>query len=140
RRALALTAGADLALAPGDQLPDEVARRTGGIGADLALEASGNSEALDQAIRCLAFQGTVVVSSWYGTKPVSLMLGAAFHRRRLRIVSSQVSNIDASLQPRWTSARRLALARDLLCDLELRALISHHIPFQRAADAYRVVD
>ena len=45
-----------------------------------------------------------VVCSWYGTKPVQLTLGGAFHRRRLRIVSSQVSTIDAALQPRWTHA------------------------------------
>ena len=129
RRDLALSVGADAAT-----------EAASGQDYDLAIESSGHPAALDQALERVAFGGTVVVSSWYGTKPVSLTLGGAFHRRRLRIVSSQVSNIDASLQPRWSNARRLALARDLLCDLELRALISHQIPFERAADAYRVVD
>ena len=77
---------------------------TDGAGVDLAIEASGNPAALNQALDAVAFGGTIVVCSWYGTKPVPLMLGGAFHRRRLRIVSSQVSTIDAALQPRWTHA------------------------------------
>ena len=107
---------------------------------DLAIEASGNAHALDQALGSVAFGATVVVCSWYGTKPVPLLLGGPFHRRRLRIVSSQVSTIDAALQPRWNYARRLALACDFLPRLQLEPLISHRIPFEHAAEAYRLVD
>jgi 2-desacetyl-2-hydroxyethyl bacteriochlorophyllide A dehydrogenase len=107
---------------------------------DLAVEASGSPSALDAALASVAFGGTIVVCSWYGTKPVSLSLGGAFHRRRLRIISSQVSTIDAALQPRWSRERRLSVARDLLTQLELGALISHRIPVERAAEAYRLVD
>ena len=42
--------------------------------------------------------------SWYGTKEVTLPLGAEFHRRRLRIRSTQVSTIAAALAGRWTVA------------------------------------
>ncbi|HEX9014727.1 MAG TPA: zinc-binding dehydrogenase, partial [Chloroflexota bacterium] len=75
RRALSKGVGADEALAPDAGLPDEIKRLCGGSGADLAIEASGNSEALQQAIDSVAFQGTVVVCSWYGSKPATLMLG-----------------------------------------------------------------
>jgi threonine dehydrogenase-like Zn-dependent dehydrogenase len=88
----------------------------------------------------VVFGGTIVVCSWYGTKPVPLLLGGPFHRRRLRIVSSQVGSIDAALQPRWTFARRLAVACELLPTLQLESLISHRIPFSQAAEAYRLVD
>ncbi|HEY2592600.1 MAG TPA: zinc-binding alcohol dehydrogenase [Chloroflexota bacterium] len=132
RRQLARQVGADAAYAPGESLS--------GKDFDIAIEASGNAAALDQALTSVAFGGTVVVCSWYGTKPVPLLLGGAFHRRRLRIVSSQVGTIDAALQPRWTYARRLAVARDLLPQLQLEPLISHRIPFARAAEAYRLVD
>ena len=81
-----------------------------------------------------------MASSWFGTKSAPLALGGAFHRRRVRIVSSQVSTIDGALQPRWTYARRLALACELLPRLELRQLISHELPLERAADAYELVD
>ena len=106
----------------------------------MAIEASGNSAALGQAIDSLAFGGTLVVCSWYGTKPVSVPLGGAFHRRRLRIVSSQVSTLDAGLQPRWTHERRLHTARELLPGLDLLPLVSHRFPFERAAEAYALID
>jgi 2-desacetyl-2-hydroxyethyl bacteriochlorophyllide A dehydrogenase len=132
RRQLALHLGADAALSPDDD--------TAGQDFDLAIEASGNINALDQALASVAFGGTVVVSSWYGTKRVPLLLGGPFHRRRLRILSSQVGTIDSALQPRWSSQRRMALVRELLPRLELEPLISHRIPFEEAASAYRLVD
>jgi threonine dehydrogenase-like Zn-dependent dehydrogenase len=132
RRDLALRVGADEALASGSVLD--------GAEFDLAIEASGHPAALDEALRSVAFGGAVTVCSWYGTKPVSVTLGGAFHRRRLRIVSSQVSTIDASLQPRWSRQRRLDLARDFLSELELTSLISHRFPIENAADAYALLD
>lgn len=107
--------------------------------ADVVIEASGNPAALNQAVRCVAFGGTLIACSWYGTKPVSLDLGEAFHRRRVRIVSSQVSTIDPSLTGRWSRERRLALARDLLAELELDALITHRFPLDAASQAYDLV-
>src|SRR5712691_7711549 len=140
RRELACQLGADVALAPQDVLAGNIHGLSDEHGVDLAIEASGNAAALDQALGSVAFGGTVVVCSWYGTKPVPLTLGGAFHRRRLRIVSSQVSTIDAALQPRWTHARRLALARDLLPHLELKPLISQRFPIEDAAEAFALVD
>src|SRR5712691_13115864 len=140
RRELACQLGADVALAPEDVAAGNIHGLSGEHGVDLAIEASGNVAALDQALGSVAFGGTVVVCSWYGTKPVPLTLGGAFHRRRLRIVSSQVSTIDAALQPRWTHARRLALARDLLPRLELKPLISQRFPIEQAAEAFALVD
>jgi 2-desacetyl-2-hydroxyethyl bacteriochlorophyllide A dehydrogenase len=140
RRELALRIGAHVALAPDDDVPARLRELTGGTGADLAIEVSGNGAALDQAIATVAFQGTVVVCSWYGTKPVSLVLGDHFHRGRVRLVSSQVGHIDPALQPRWDYARRLALARDLLAELQLAPLITHRIPFSQAVGAYALVD
>jgi 2-desacetyl-2-hydroxyethyl bacteriochlorophyllide A dehydrogenase len=132
RRQLALRFGADAAVSPDHE--------TAGKDFDLAIEASGNVNALDQALASVAFGGTVVVSSWYGTKRVPLLLGGPFHRRRLRIVSSQVGTIDAALQPRWSIQRRMALVLELIPRLQLEPLISHHIPFEDAASAYRLID
>jgi len=108
--------------------------------ADIAIEVSGNPAALDQAIRCVAFGGTVVACSWYGAKPVNLDLGGAFHRGRVRIVSSQVSTIDPALTGRWSRERRLDLARDLLGELQLEALITHRFPLEAAQQAYDLID
>jgi 2-desacetyl-2-hydroxyethyl bacteriochlorophyllide A dehydrogenase len=132
RRELALSFGADAALQDG--------RAADGQDFDVAIEASGSPDALDAALRSVAFGATVVVSSWYGTKPVPVLLGGPFHRGRLRIVSTQVGTIDSALQPRWTRERRMVLACDLLPRLQLEPLISHRIPFENAAHAYRLVD
>ncbi len=140
RRELACRMGADVALAPEDVAAGNIHGLSDEHGVDLAIEASGNAAALDQALASVTFGGTVVVCSWYGTKPVPLTLGGAFHRRRLRILSSQVSTIDAALQPRWTFQRRLALACNLLPQLELTALISHRFPVEHAAEAFALVD
>jgi len=139
RRALAEHLGADLALTPTDDLAGQIHDFTDGVGADVVVESSGYPGALNQAIDAVAFGGSVVVSSWYGREPVALDLGGAFHRRRIHLISSQVSSIDPVLQPRWTPARRLALARDLLSSLTLGPLITQRIPFSCAAEAYTLI-
>jgi 2-desacetyl-2-hydroxyethyl bacteriochlorophyllide A dehydrogenase len=140
RRRLARELGADEALPPEEATPAAVRALTGGIGADLAIEASGNPAALAAAVESVGQEGTVVVPSWYGTKPVCLPLGGSFHRGRVRIVSSQVGALDPALAPRWDRARRQALAIDMLARLQLDPLITHRIPFARAADAYALID
>ena len=124
---------------PGE-LEDEVRERTGGRGADVVVEASGNPEALAASLRLLAHEGTALVVSWYGTKPASLPLGAEFHRRRLQIRSTQVSTIAAALSARWDRERRRETARTLLTELPVAVLATHEFPFERAADAYAAID
>jgi 2-desacetyl-2-hydroxyethyl bacteriochlorophyllide A dehydrogenase len=139
RRRLALAAGADGAFAPGG-LTDRVMEITGGRGADFAVETSGSGAALQSAIDCVATEGTVVVASWYGTKPVTLALGGHFHRGRVRLRSSQVGRVDPALAPRWDRVRQMDTVLGLLGRLKLRELISHRIPFEEAPKAYTLLD
>jgi threonine dehydrogenase-like Zn-dependent dehydrogenase len=140
RRQASLAAGADVALPVDAHLVDRVREVTGGRGADIAVEASGSPAALQGCIDAAAFGGTVVVASWYGTRDATLALGGAFHRRRLRIVSSQVSTLDAALAPRWDRGRRTALVTELIQELPLAPLVTHRFPFREAAAAYRLLD
>jgi 2-desacetyl-2-hydroxyethyl bacteriochlorophyllide A dehydrogenase len=140
RRAVATRLGADRVLAPGDGLAADVRAWTGGRGADLAVEVSGAPAALEPAIEAVADEGTVVVASWYGAKPVPLQLGGHFHRGRVRLRSSQVGHLDPALAPRWDYARRLEVAQGLLAALPLDALISHRVPFAQACDAFAMLD
>ncbi len=140
RRERALGSGAGAAFSPDGDLAGRIRDLTSGRGADVAIEVSGAPAALQQAIDCVTTQGTVVVASWYGTKPVSLSLGGGFHRGRVRVISSQVGMIDPALAPRWSYARRRDLAVSLMADLPLAGLITHRIPFSRAAEAYKLVD
>src|SRR5215210_5006447 len=139
RRRLALAAGADGAFEPA-RLNARITEITGGRGADVAIEASGSGAALQGAIDAVATEGTVVVASWYGTKPVTLSLGGHFHRGRVRLSSSQVGGMNPDLGPRWDHARRTETVLGLLPRLRLKELISHRFPFGRAPDAYRLVD
>lgn len=140
RRDAAVRAGADHALRPGDGLMPQVLELTGGRGVDVAVEASGSPAALQSCVDSAAFGGTVVVASWYGNREVKLALGGAFHRRRLRLVSSQVSTLDPTLSPRWNRERRTDLVRTLLTELALEDLISHRLPFRAAASAYELLE
>jgi len=80
------------------------------------------------------------VASWYGTKPVTLALGGHFHRGRVRLRSSQVGRSNPELAPRWDRARRMDTVLSLLGRLELGQLITHRIPFERASEAYTLLD
>jgi 2-desacetyl-2-hydroxyethyl bacteriochlorophyllide A dehydrogenase len=140
RRAASAAAGADHALGVDDDLVEAVLELTDRRGVDVAVEVSGSPAALQACIDAAAFAGTVVVASWYGTRDVSLGLGGRFHRRRLRVVSSQVSTLDPALTPRWDRARRTALVCALLEELPLQDLITHRFPLGRAAEAYELLD
>ncbi len=120
--------------------PGELGAGLGGGGVPLVVEVSGNPAALESALPLLAHEGTVLVGSWYGTKPVTLPLGRHFHRRRLTIRSTQVSTIPARLGSRWTIERRRDAAAALLAELPLKKLATHEFPFERAADAFAALD
>jgi threonine dehydrogenase-like Zn-dependent dehydrogenase len=98
-------------------------------GLDLAIELSGNAQALNQAIRLTGFDGRVIVGSWYGRGLQALELGSHFHRRRIRLVSSQVSTIDPRLSGRWTRERRIGLVWEAIARLAPEQLITHTVSF-----------
>jgi 2-desacetyl-2-hydroxyethyl bacteriochlorophyllide A dehydrogenase len=137
RRAIAAAAGLD-ASAPHEAAELIATRAPAGL--PLVVEASGRPEVLRDALPFLAHEGEALVVSWYGTKDVRLPLGAAFHRRRLRIRSSQVSSIPAALAGTWSRDRRRAVARELLRELPLAALATHSYPFEQAGEAFAAVD
>jgi 2-desacetyl-2-hydroxyethyl bacteriochlorophyllide A dehydrogenase len=123
-----------------EELPGRVREASGGRGATLLVEATGNPAALVDGLPLLAHEGTALVCSWYGTKTVPLPLGAEFHRRRLTLRSSQVSSIPSELAGRWDRRRRLEAARRLLSELPLAALATHDFDFERAPEAYAAID
>ena len=139
RRGLALAAGADDAFGP-EVLDGRVMEATLGRGADVAVETSGSVAALQAAIDAVAPEGTVVVASWYGTKPVALYLGERFHRGRVKLRSSQVGRLNPEMGPRWDSSRRMRTVLALLGRLDLGELITHRLPFHRAPEAYQLLD
>jgi threonine dehydrogenase-like Zn-dependent dehydrogenase len=130
RRAIASSLGVTAA-APEELVKEEV---------PLVIDASGNPDAPAMALNMLAHEGTLLIASWFGTKPVVLPLGGAFHRRRLMIRSTQVSTVPARLSGTWTRSRRRREAVELLSELPLAQLCTDVFDFGQAAEAFRAVD
>lgn len=103
---------------------------------DLVVHASASEAGLALALSIAGENATVLEASWHGEGDVSVPLGGAFHSRRLRLISSQVGQIPAERAARWTYARRMAKALDLLCDARLDALISGETAFTHLPDLY----
>ena len=109
-------------------------------GADLSFELSGAPQALNDAISATRFSGRVVIGSWYGNKPVSLELGGAFHRSRIRLISSQVSSLAPELTGRWDKRRRFDLAWAALQSIQPEKWITQRFLQAKAAEAYQLLD
>ena len=102
---------------------------------DVVFHASGTSQGLATALALAGDEARVLELSWVASHPVTVPLGAAFHSRRLRLVSSQVGQVSATHRPRWTRQRRLdaalALLTDEACDALLEPPIAwRHLPAQ----------
>lgn len=121
-RDLALECGADLALAPGDDLVAEVRETTGGLGVDVVLDMVGSDETLAAGAACLRQLGDLtIVGLGGGTLPVSFF-GLPY---------------EASVQSTYWGNRRELV--DVL-DLGARGLLRSHTTLYTlddAAQAYR---
>lgn len=105
-------------------LPDELSGPFDGL-----VHASGNPAGLATALGLAGAEARLVEASWFGTRPVTLPLGEAFHHRRLRILASQVGTIPPAMTPRWGYARRFETVLRLLRDPGLDALLSPAVTF-----------
>jgi threonine dehydrogenase-like Zn-dependent dehydrogenase len=113
---------------------------TEGRGIDAAVNVSGSAAALQLAIDVLNFEAAIVEASWFGSKPVPLNLGSSFHRKRLHIRSSQVSNIASGISGRWDKQRRMELVIHWLNMVKPCKYISDVYSLENAAEAYRLLD
>jgi threonine dehydrogenase-like Zn-dependent dehydrogenase len=144
RLALAKEFGADLAVNPTEgEAGLAIKRAAGGVGVDVAIEISGVYGALQQALRCVHKEGLVVTVSFYGDKSGCLDLASEWHHNRITLRSSMpVWGCSHRWQPMWDMARVERVATGLLEEHKLRVkpLIGARIPFERAAEAYAMID
>jgi 2-desacetyl-2-hydroxyethyl bacteriochlorophyllide A dehydrogenase len=132
RREAGLSLGADRAVPPDQDDPRAEA--------DVVIEATGQPANLDRAILHAGEEATVVVASFYGERRSPVSLGEAFHRRRLRLVSSQVSRLPPGKSPRWDVRRRFERVLDLLSDDRLDLLLDPPVSFREAAGLFARLD
>lgn len=141
RQELSLQMGATECLNPfTDDVALAVRERTGGRGADVVIEVSGNYAALQEAIRTAAPDTTVTVMSWYGGTGDKLALSDEFHHNRISLKSSQVGAVDPHLSATHSMKRRFERVRDSFGYLDLAPLISHRVAFAEAQSGYELVD
>jgi threonine dehydrogenase-like Zn-dependent dehydrogenase len=99
---------------------------------DVVIHTSATEQGLRLALDCAGFEAKVVEASWFGERPVSLPLGAAFHAQRLQLISSQVGAVAPSRRASVTHAERLGQALELLRDERFDVLITGEVPFEDA--------
>lgn len=108
-------------------------------GADVVVHVSASAAGLATAIDAAGDEATVVEASWHGADDTPAPLGGAFHSRRLKLVSSQVGALPTDRRPRWSYARRMSKAMELLCDPKLDALISGETAFNDLPTRYAAI-
>lgn len=124
----------------------EVAERirslTGNRGADVAIEVTGSTVALHQAVRSVAYSARVVALGFFQGEAVGLFLGEEFHHNRVNIVGSQIFGTDPELTYRWNRLRLVKTFMQLQADevVNLKPIISHVIPFEEAGEGFRILD
>jgi threonine dehydrogenase-like Zn-dependent dehydrogenase len=124
----------------------EVAERiralTENRGADVAIEVTGSSLALNQAVRCVAYSAKVVALGFFQGEATGLFLGEEFHHNRVNIVGSQIFGTDPELTYRWNRLRLVQTFMRMQDDgvVDLKPIITHVIPFEEAGEAFRILD
>jgi threonine dehydrogenase-like Zn-dependent dehydrogenase len=128
RRELAAGFGA-VAVGPEDA-GELVAARTGGMGADVVIEAAGSPQALDAALRLARGQGTVSVVGAHFEPDYKLDAGLMFERElTLRFsIGDPISDRERLM--------RMVLDRKL----EPERVVSHRLAMDDAAQAYQLFD
>src|ERR671919_1526715 len=143
RRELAAAAGAELVLDPTNVDAGREIKLATGTGVDVAIEFSGRYAALQDAMRSARLAGTVVAAGFYtGGAGDDLRLGEEWHHNRLTLLSSMSGWGAPHRDPGWDRMRLRATALDLLANgrLDVDPLVTHRVPFERAAEAYELID
>ncbi len=144
RREASLALGANNSFDPHEKDTSEKLRAALGLNhndgtADLVFELSGDPQALNAAIDITGFSGRIVIGSWYGARKFQTDLGGIFHRRRIRLISSQVSTIAPEYSGRWSKERRLQVTWNMIKRVRPAHLITHRFGIDQAVEAYQLL-
>ena len=118
----------------------KIRKLTKNKGADVVIEVTGNSRALNEAVRIAAPETSVIALSWYQGMIQGLDLSEEFHHNRIGIKQSQTNNLDPAFRNLWDNDRRIESCLKILGKLKLDNLITQKIPYDEVATAYELVD
>ncbi|MBA2345989.1 MAG: zinc-binding alcohol dehydrogenase, partial [Rubrobacter sp.] len=144
RRQAALEAGADAALDPaGHDIGLELKKAMDRLGVDAVVETSGDERALQQALRGLAYGGTIAFVGWARAFGGSLDLGKEAHFNGANIVFSRASSEPNRDHPRWNRDRIMRSCWEMLATgrIDCSRVVDPVIPFAESPRGYeRFVD
>jgi threonine dehydrogenase-like Zn-dependent dehydrogenase len=143
RLEMAKALGAAVTLNAGRDHPAETIKSlTSGLGADVCIEVSGSTRALNEAIRAVAYSARVVAMGFFQGEAQGLYLGDEFHHNRINLVCSQISGVAPEISNRWNKLRLWQAAVRLQAEgvFDLRPVITHRAPFERAGEFYELLD
>jgi threonine dehydrogenase-like Zn-dependent dehydrogenase len=118
-------------------------KRAGSGGVDVAIETSGSTAALHDAIAAARLGGTVVTVGFYQGGAPQLRLGEEWHHNRLDMVSSMGAwGAPHRAHPAWDRRRVARTVVDLLASdrLVVDSLPIRRFPFDQAVEAYGWLD
>jgi len=121
---------------------EEIRSLTDQRGADVSIEITGSYAALHTAIRATAYNSRVVAAGFYQGEGRGLALGEEFHHNRIQLISSQISGVAPELSHRWNRLRLNQTVMNLQAQgqIDLKRLVTHILPVQDAAGAFRLLD
>lgn len=138
RRDIALRHGADICLDPTScDVGYEVKKLTNKLGADSIIETSGNAAALQDALRGIAYGGTISYVAF--AKPLTeINFGREAHFNNAKIVFSRAASEPNPDYPRWNRKRIEDTCWELLMNgyLDCEDIIDPVVPFKESAQAY----
>ncbi|WP_454115843.1 zinc-binding dehydrogenase [Microbacterium aurum] len=143
RRELATKLGADEVIdASEGNVAERIRDLTGGRGADVCLEVSGNHRALHEAIRSVAYNSRVCVAGFMQGEGAGLRLGEEFHHNRVQLVCAQISGVHPGLQHRWNEYRLQRTFIDLAESgrVNVTDLITHEFGLEAGGEAFALLD
>lgn len=124
-----------------ESAPEKVKALTGNRGADVSIEITGFSGALNDAIRATAYNSRVVASGFFQGGANDLLLGEEFHHNRIEVRCSQISGVSRELDHRWDELR-LAQTFIRMCAegrVDAASLVSHRLPASQSGEAFRLL-
>jgi threonine dehydrogenase-like Zn-dependent dehydrogenase len=142
RRAIAETLGADATLDPtACDAGAEIRRLTAGRGTDVCIEYSGSRAAVQQALRGVAYGGTVVLGAYPAPYGAGLDLGAEAHHNIPNIVFTRACSEPGRDYPRWDNERLYDVAWALLTEGRLtgESIVQPVVPFEDLLTVYPAI-
>ncbi|MBS4195702.1 zinc-binding dehydrogenase [Lederbergia citri] len=139
RRKTAVHSGADIALDPIQQdIGLELKKLTNKLGVDVIIETSANERALQQALRGLAYGGTIAYVGWARPFKGGLDFGREAHFNNAKLVFSRACSEPNPDYPRWSWRRIEEVCWKILSEglVSCEDIIDPVVPFVDSAFAY----